>query len=138
MRPLFTSILLAWASVAAALPLETIRLPPGFAIELWARVDNARQMALGGVDANGGILYVGSMRAGKVHAVRFDAAYRAGIVTRIAEGLQLPTGLAWRKGALYVAAVNRILRYDNIDRRLDQPPAPVIVTDSLPKDTHHG
>jgi glucose/arabinose dehydrogenase len=50
----------------------------------------------------------------------------------------LPTGLAWRKGALYVAAVNRILRYDDIDRRLDQPPAPVMVTDSLPKDTHHG
>lgn len=138
MRTLLTFTLLAWASVAAALPLETIKLPPGFAIELWARVDNARQMALGGVDANGGILYVGSMRAGKVHAVRFDAAYRAGTVTRIADGLPLPTGLAWKNGALYVAAVNRILRYDDIDRRLNQPPAPVIVTDSLPKDTHHG
>ncbi|HRF10525.1 MULTISPECIES: PQQ-dependent sugar dehydrogenase [Candidatus Accumulibacter] len=138
MRPLLTLTLLAWTTIALALPLETIKLPPGFAIELWARVDNARQMALGSVDAQGGVLYVGSMRAGKVHALRFDASYRAGTVTRIAEGLQLPTGLAWRKGALYVAAVNRILRYDDIDRRLDQPPAPVIVTDSLPKDTHHG
>ena len=54
---------------AADPPLEQIKLPPGFAIELWARVDNARQMALGRVDANGGTLFVGSMRAGKVHAV---------------------------------------------------------------------
>ncbi|OHC72077.1 MAG: sorbosone dehydrogenase [Rhodocyclales bacterium RIFCSPLOWO2_02_FULL_63_24] len=134
--------LLAWATCAAALPLETIKLPPGFAIELWARVDNARQMALGGTNAQGGVLYVGSMRAGKVHAVRFDAAYRAGAVTPIADGLKMPSGLAWRKGALYVAAVNRILRYDDIDNRIDQrlarPPAPVVVTDSLPKDSHHG
>jgi glucose/arabinose dehydrogenase len=34
--------------------------------------------------------------------------------------------------------VNRILRYDDIDNRLDNPPAPVVVTDSLPRDTHHG
>jgi hypothetical protein len=46
--------------------------------------------------------------------------------------------LAWRNGALYVGAVNRILRYDDIDRRLESPPLPVTVTDSLPRDTHHG
>ncbi len=135
---LLSLILLAWTNLAAALPLETIKLPPGFAIELWARVDNARQMALGGVDPKGGVLYVGSRGAGKVHAVRFDAAFRAGAVTQIAEGLNMPSGLAWKDGALYVAAVSRILRYDDIDRRLDRPPAPVIVTDSLPRDTHHG
>ncbi len=138
MKTLLTFILLAWSSVAAALPLETITLPPGFAIELWARVENARQMALGGVDARGGVLYVGSRGAGKVHAVRFDAAYRAGPVTRIADGLNMPSGLAWKDGALYVAAVNRILRYDDIDRRIEHPPAPVVVTGSLPGDTHHG
>ena len=130
--------LLAWSAFAIALPLETIKLPPGFAIELWARVDNARQMALGATDEKGGVLYVGSMRAGRVHAVRFDAAYRAGRVTRIADDLQLPTGLAWRKGALYVAAVSRILRYDGIERRLDDPPQPVVVSDRFPTDGHHG
>jgi glucose/arabinose dehydrogenase len=138
LRRLFSIVLLTWSVVATALPLENIKLPPGFAIELWAKVDNARQMALGGTDARGGVLYVGSMRAGKVHAVRFDANFRAGRVSEVAAGLQLPSGVAWKYGALYVAAVNRILRYDDIDRRLDQPPTPVIVTDNLPKDTHHG
>jgi glucose/arabinose dehydrogenase len=138
LRPLLAFALLAWSAWAGALPLETLRLPKGFAIELWARVDNARQMALGGTNENGGVLYVGSRGAGRVHAVRFDAGYRAGAVTRIADGLQMPSGLAWKDGALYVGAVNRILRYDDIDRRIGKPPVPVVVTDTLPKDTHHG
>ena len=138
MRTLLTLALLAWNATAAALPLETIKLPPGFAIELWARVSNARQMALGTSDDKGGVLYVGSRGAGSVHAVRFDGAYRAGKVIRIASSLEMPSGLAWRNGALYVAAVSRILRYDDIDRRLESPPLPVTVTDSLPRDTHHG
>jgi glucose/arabinose dehydrogenase len=140
MKHLFAFALLAWSACAAALPLETIKLPPGFAIELWARVDNARQMALGGTDKKGGVLYVGSRGAGSVHAVRFDASYRAGAVTRIAAGLEMPSGLAWKNGALYVGAVNRILRYDDIDNRIDRQidKAPVVVTDTLPKDTHHG
>jgi glucose/arabinose dehydrogenase len=138
LRHLPALLLATWAAFALALPLETIKLPPGFSIELWARVDNARQMALGGTDAKGGVLYVGSRGAGKVHAVRFDGAFRAGTVTRIASGLNMPSGLAWRNGALYVAAVNRILRYDDIDRRLDLPPAPATVTDSLPGESHHG
>jgi hypothetical protein len=72
MRFVFTLALLSWTTLAAALPLETIKLPPGFAIELWARVSNARQMALGATDDKGGVLYVGSRGAGSVHAVRFD------------------------------------------------------------------
>ena len=135
---LATLVLGIWAAQAAALPLETIRLPPGFSIELWARVSNSRQMALGATDDRGGVLYVGSRGAGTVHAVRFDATYRSGAVIRIAAGLEMPSGLAWRNGALYVGAVNRILRYDAIDARIESPPAPVTVTDSLPRDTHHG
>ncbi|MBI5789924.1 MAG: sorbosone dehydrogenase family protein [Rhodocyclales bacterium] len=138
MRPLIILTLLICPALAAAQTLDNIKLPPGFSIEPWAKVDNARQMALGGNDAKGGVLYVGSRGAGKVHAVRFDAAYRAGAVTRIADGLDMPSGLAWKNGSLYVGAVNRILRYDDIDRRLDKPPAPVVVTQSLPRETHHG
>jgi hypothetical protein len=77
MRHLFAIALLAWSACAGALPLETIKLPPGFAIELWTRVDNARQMALGGTDQNGGVLYVASRGAGSVHAQpwpKWDAA----------------------------------------------------------------
>jgi glucose/arabinose dehydrogenase len=130
--------LLAATVAAADLPLERIALPPGFSIQLWARVDNARQMALGQHDGTGGTLFVGSMRAGKVHAVRFGPDYTPLATSLVASGLQRPVGVAYRNGSLYVSAVNRILRYDNIERLLEKPPAPVVVTDKLPSETHHG
>lgn len=41
-------------------------------------------------------------------------------------------------GALYVAEISRVLRFDGIDGRLKNPPKPVVVTDAFPKDRHHG
>ena len=123
---------------SADLPLDLIKLPPGFSIELWARVGNARQMTLGRYDANGGTLFVGSMRAGKVHAVPFGPDFKAREVVTIASGLQLPVGVAYRDGSLYVSAVSRILRFDGIEKRLRNPPDAVLVTDRLPSETHHG
>ena len=132
-----TLVLAGLSSLPAAadeLPLDKIQLPPGFSIELLARVPNARQMAL----SPGNILYVGSMRAGKVHALPLDRDYRPGKLRVVAEGLNMPVGVAWREGSLYVSAVSRILRLDDIDRRLDNPPTPAVVRDDLPRETHHG
>ena len=53
-------------------------------------------------------------------------------------GTRTPPGYWLRDGALYVAAVSTILRFDDIESRLDDPPAPVIVTDRLPSEGHHG
>lgn len=119
---------------AEAPPIERIKLPPGFHIEVWARVEGPREMALG-ADRT---LFVGSMGEGAVHAVKFDGTYRAGKVTRIASDLQMPVGVAFRDGSLYVSAVSRILRYDDIEAKLANPPRPAVVTDKLPKETHHG
>ena len=48
------------------LPLESIKLPPGFAIEVVARVPNARAMTWGAA----GTLFVGSAGEGSVYAVK--------------------------------------------------------------------
>lgn len=122
------------AHAAERLPLEQIRLPAGFAIELVARVPNARAMSLGA----GHVLYVGSMREGKVYGLELDTSWRARQLHVVASGLAMPVGVAWREGSLYVSAVDRILRLDDIDRRLADPPTPVVVTDRLPRETHHG
>jgi hypothetical protein len=134
----FACVLIASDAPAAELPLERIKLPPGFAIEIWARVDNPREMVLGRHDGNGGTLFVGSMQAGKVHALRFDADLKVKSVTVIASGLRLPVGVAYQDGSVYVSAVSRILRYDDIERQLDRPPAAKVVIDNLPSETHHG
>ena len=123
---------------ADELPLERIQLPPGFVIETWVRVSNARQMALGRYDKNGGTLFVGSRSAGKVHAVSFAGDLTPRRITTIASGLQLPVGVAYRDGHLYVSAVSRILRYEDIEQHLESPPTASLVTDRLPTETHHG
>jgi glucose/arabinose dehydrogenase len=123
---------------AAPIPLDKLRLPPGFRVELLTgAVPNAREMALGRFVDGKGVLYVGSMDEGKVYAVELDGG-KAGAVHTVASHLQMPSGLAWRDGSLYVAAVSRILRFDAIDTHLDHPPAPVVVTDRFPGETHHG
>src|SRR5450759_884053 len=94
---------------ASDLPIEEIKLPPGFKIEVLARVDNAREMALGAK----GTLFVGSMQAGKVYAVQLKPPGPP-VVTVIASGLKMPVGVAFHRGALYVSAIDRILRLDNI------------------------
>ena len=121
---------------AQPLPLDSIRLPAGFSIELVARVPNARAMAWGA----GGTLFVGSRTDGRVHALTWPGPGLVGTprVWVVASGLAMPSGIAFRDGALYVAAVDRILRYDDIERRLDSPPAPSVVTDRYPSDRHHG
>lgn len=127
------------AATAAAPDISRLALPPGFNIEvLTSAVPNARQMAL----SEGGVLYVGSRRAGDVYAItgwEDKAGDPAQINVRvIASGLTMPSGLAYKDGSLYVGALNKILRYDNIDDRLDLPGEPVLVTDALPDEKHHG
>jgi glucose/arabinose dehydrogenase len=59
-------------------------------------------------------------------------------VRTIASNLRVPSGVAWRDGALFVGALERVLRFDGIDDELAAPPAPALVSDRLPADTHHG
>jgi len=116
--------------------LQHIRLPPGFAISVFADgVKDARQLALG----DGGTVFAGSFDAGKVYAlVDTDGDHVADRIYIIDQGLKMPSGVAFRNGALYVGAVNRILRYDDIESSLARPPKPQLVTDRFPDKTHHG
>jgi glucose/arabinose dehydrogenase len=50
----------------------------------------------------------------------------------------MPSGVEFKNGSLYVAALDRILRYDDIESRLDNPPEPDLITDAFPDKTHHG
>ncbi|MEO6362441.1 MAG: PQQ-dependent sugar dehydrogenase [Caldimonas sp.] len=128
------------AATCAAVPLDSLKLPPGFRIELVTdAVPNARQMALGRFDATGkGVVFVGSRSAGKVYAVALEPGGKPAAVRTIATGLQMPSGVAWRDGKLYVATISKVLRYDAIDDALADPPAPVQVGASFPGESHHG
>jgi glucose/arabinose dehydrogenase len=113
-----------------------LRVPDGFRLEVWAEgMTDARQMALG----DRGTVFVGTMEAGRVYAVRDeDGDGRADRVRTLAQGLDRPNGVAFRGGALYVAEVGRILRYDGVEERLDDPTPPAVAYDGFPTERHHG
>src|SRR5438132_12769467 len=129
-------VLLASQIHASSLPLEKIKLPPGFTIAVYAdNVPNARGMTLG----KNGTLFVGSRSKGDVYAVvGKESSQRADKVYTLARGLNMPVGVAYRNGSLYVSAVNRILRFDEIEQHLTEPPKPIVVTDRFPQETMHG
>lgn len=117
------------SSQQPAAPLGALTLPAGFRAEVFAaNVENAREMVLG----PGGTVFVGSRTAGKVHAiVDRDGDHKADRVVVIASGLDQPNGVVVRNGALYVATASRLLRYDDIEKHLDAPPAPVTLRDEM-------
>jgi len=130
------TLVAAPAFSASKLPIETIELPPGFSISVYAgNVPGARSMTL----SPNGTLFVGTRQEGKVYALldRQHANVADEVIT-VVRGLNTPNGVAFHDGALYVAEVNRIVRYDDIEARLTRPPPPVVVNDSYPRDTHHG
>lgn len=133
---LYGIFLSAHSAYGAELPLKDIKLPPGFEISVYAaNLPNARSLTL----SPKGTLFVGSLREGKVYAVASQSGETdAKKIFTIAQGLNMPNGVAFRNGALYVAEVNRVLRYDDIESHLANPPKPVTVFDQFPKDRHHG
>ncbi len=116
--------------------LDRISLPEGFQISLFAEgVTNARSMVRG----SQGTLFVGSRSADKLYAlVDKDEDWKADTMYVLAEGLRSPNGVAFRDGALFVAEINRVLRWDDIENKLDNPGKPVVVNDNFPNERHHG
>lgn len=131
---LLSALALAAPAAAADLPLEKLKLPPGFSVEVYAQVKDARSLALG----TNGIVFVGTRSAGKVYALKPRPDGRGAEPVVLGQGLNAPNGVAFRDGALYVAEISRILRYGAIESRLADPPKPVVVTDRYPTDGHHG
>jgi glucose/arabinose dehydrogenase len=125
------SIILFLTSACAsyALPLDKIKLPPNFHIEVYAEgIETARGMDF----SDSGVLYVGS-KNGKVYAITKQKKQYI-----IARNLDMPVGLDYYRGDLYVSAVWRILKFEGIEKRLGNPPEPVVINDSLPRARHHG
>jgi glucose/arabinose dehydrogenase len=123
------------AALFAKYKLDKIQLPPGFKISVFAEVPNARSMCWG----DNGTLFIGNRDKGEVYAaIDKNKDGFAEKVYTIASGLNMPCGVAFRKGSLYVAEVSRITRFDNIESSLQNPPPSVVVYDKFPAEKHHG
>ena len=122
-------------TAAADMPTNKLKVPAGFKIEPYATgMPDARSLAV----TPSGTVFVGNRLLDKVYAVTPGTNGGKPTVKVIASGLYRPNGVAFHDGALYVAELNRITRYDNIEANLDHPPKPVLIYDNLPSDEAHG
>ena len=123
------------SALSRSISLDRIKLPAGFSISVYSdQVPGARSMTL----SPNGTVFVGT-RDRQVYAL-VDSRHtgKAERVVTLLRGLDSPNGVAFHDGALYVAEVGRILRYDGMEERLANPPQPVVIKDDLPRETHHG
>ena len=117
---------------AKDIPLINAKLPPGFKIELWVGdLKEARSLTLGAK----GTVFVGQRLHDGVFAIIDKGDHRE--VKQIAKGRPAPNGVAFSNGTLFVAERERIVRYDNIEDHLDNPPEPKVVIDGLPQQGGH-
>ena len=117
------------------IPVKDIKVPPGFEVEVWAHgIPGARMMTRG----DKGTVFVGTRAIGRVYAVMDKDGKRTTKI--IAEKLTQPNGVLFHDGSLYIAAINKVLRYNNIEANLENLPTPVDMTDAfkLPPEVHHN
>jgi glucose/arabinose dehydrogenase len=131
-------LLICTFQYSRAQQLDGVQLREGFRISLFAgNIPNARSMTRG----SDGTIFVGTLNrgGGRVFALRDENGdYRVDEVYTLAKGLNLPNGVAYRDGSLYVAEVNRVLEFPDIESRLTNPPVPRVVSDRFPSDRAHG
>jgi glucose/arabinose dehydrogenase len=119
---------------ADKLPIAKMKLPPGFKAEVYAsNLLDARGLRQG----DKGTVFVSSLFvAGKLYAIVDTGGKRE--VKTLAEKLELPNGIEFHKGSLYVATPKQISRYDNIEDKLDNIGDGTVIYKDLPGDIPHG
>lgn len=111
---------------AKDLPLDKLKVPPGFKVEVWSEgVPEARSMTLG----DKGTVFVSNRNLSDVYAVVDRGGSRE--VKKLLSGMKSPNGVVFNKGTLFVAERHRITRYDGIEDALDNPPVAKVVIDDL-------
>jgi glucose/arabinose dehydrogenase len=115
------------------IPIQRIQVPPGFEVELWAHgMPGVRMMARG----DKGTIYAGTRAIGRVYEVKDRGGLREHRI--LVENLKQPNGVAFRQGSLYVAAIDRMLRFDGIEDRPDVQPVELTERLGLPTEEPHG
>src|SRR5215469_5750508 len=121
------------AAAADKIPLDKLKAPKGFNLELYASgMPNARSLAI----SDKGTVFVGSRLQDKVYAITNKDGKRQ--VHVLVSGLYRPNGVAFKDGTLYIAELSQISKIENVEDKLDKPTKPTVIYSDLPKDEAHG
>jgi glucose/arabinose dehydrogenase len=119
---------------ASEIPVDKIKAPRGFKVELWASgLPGGRAMAL---SDDGKKVYVGTRGIGRVYEVSDEGSKRS--VRTVADKLTQPAGVAYKDGALYVFAIDKVLKYDGIASNPKAQAQDLTAKFELPPEQHHN
>ena len=119
---------------ASDIPVGKLKLPKGFKAEVWASgLPGGRAMAL---SEDGKKVYVGTRGIGRVYEVSDEGGKRS--VRVVVDKLTQPAGVAFHKGALYVFAIDKVLRFDGIAGNAGAQPEDMTAKFDLPPEQHHN
>ncbi|MGH8641378.1 MAG: PQQ-dependent sugar dehydrogenase [Burkholderiales bacterium] len=117
----------------AEIPVDKIKVPKGFHVEVWAHgMPGVRMMARG----SKGTIWAGTRIIGRVYEIKDKGSHREHRI--LAEKLVQPNGVAFQGGNLYVMAINRVFRYDGIEDNPNVKPVDLTAAFNLPPDVHHN
>ena len=120
-------------TAADQLPTKKFKLPPGFKVETWASgVLDARELRQG---AKGNVFVSTLFVGNKVYAIPEKGPHEP---KTIIDKMEMATGIEYYKGSLFVATNTKILRYDNVDGKLDNLGQPKVIYDKLPGGGDHS
>ena len=114
----------------ADLPLDMLKVPDGFSIEVFASgIANARTLRV----AEDGTVFVGNWQGNDVYAIP-----PGGEPKKIYEGLDWPNGIVLHDGDLFIAEHTKISVAENIMENLDSPPELKEIYSDLGEPRPHG
>ena len=120
-------------TLPSEIPLDKIRVPAGFQVELWAHgMPGVRMMARG----SKGTIWAGTRIIGRVYEIKDAGGRRTSRV--LVDKLTQPNGVAFQGGNLYVMAINRVFRYDGIEDNPNVKPVELTAAFKLPPEAHHN
>jgi glucose/arabinose dehydrogenase len=115
------------------IPLDRLRVPAAFRVELWAHgMPGVRMMTRG----DKGTIYAGTRTIGRVYEIKDSGKERTHRI--LAEKLVQPNGVAFRDGSLYIAAIDKVYRYDGIENNPNVKPVDLSAAFKLPPLVHHN
>jgi len=118
---------------ASEIPINKLKLPKGFAVEIWASgMPGARAMARG----PNGKIYLGTRIIGRVYEVTDEGTRRTSRV--VVDKLTQPAGVAMKDDSLYVFAIDKVLRFDGIEKNPGVAPVDMTSAFQLPPEQHHN
>lgn len=120
------------ATPASEIPIDKLKLPPGFKAEIWSTgTPGIRAMSRG----ESGKIYAGTRPLGRVYEISDNGKERTSRV--VVDKLNQPA-VTINKGSLYVMAIDKVLRYDGIEANPGVQPVDMTAAFKLPPEQHHN